>query len=91
MAGTKVVLHSSGVKAMLTSSGVASDMQARAERVADAARSAAPVASGAYRDSIEAYTVTTDRAVGRAGAGVEYAFIVEAAHGVLARALDAAS
>lgn len=86
----KVELHHSAIGDMLQGAGVRADMLARAERAAEAARAAAPVVSGTYRDSIEAYTVTTDRAVGRVGSSVPYAGTVEANHGTLSRALDAA-
>ena len=86
----KVVLSHGGIAALLKSDGVRADVSSRADRVAEAARAAAPVVSGAYRDSIESFDVTTDRAVGRVGASVPYAESVEAAHGTLARALDAA-
>jgi hypothetical protein len=84
-------LNSAGMREMLKSSGIAADMHRRAEQVAAAARSSAPVESGDYRASI----IVTDemqatRAVSTVGATVEYAPIVEARLGVLGRALDAA-
>jgi hypothetical protein len=62
----------------------------RAERALSAARSAAPVDSGAYRASLRLEQATTDRAVARVVADVDYAMVVEARTGNLARALDAA-
>ena len=62
----------------------------RAERALSAARSAAPVDSGAYRASLRLEQATTDRAVTRVVADVDYAMVVEARTGNLARALDAA-
>jgi hypothetical protein len=50
----------------------------------------APVASGAYRDSLHIETDHTDRMVKRVVADVDYALVVEANTGNLARALDAA-
>jgi hypothetical protein len=84
-------LNSAGIREMLKSSGIAADMHRRAEQVAAAARSSAPVESGDYKASI----VVTDeqqptRAVSHVGATVEYAPIIESALGVLARSLDAA-
>lgn len=90
MAKAEVKLISAGMRALLNSSGVRADMMRRAERVASAARSSAPVATGAYRNSIRAVSATTDRAVGRAVASVPYALVVEARTGNLARSLDAA-
>lgn len=84
-------LRGEGIREMLKSPGIAADMHRRAEQVASAARSAAPVETGAFQASI----VVTDeqqptRAVAHVGATVDYAAIVEANTGVLARSLDAA-
>lgn len=62
----------------------------RAERALSAARSGAPVDSGTYRASLRLEQATTDRAVARVVADVDYAMVVEARTGNLARALDAA-
>ena len=62
----------------------------RAQRSLEAARAAAPVASGAYRASLHLEQDTTDRAVTRVVSDVDYAMVVEARTGNLARALDAA-
>jgi hypothetical protein len=86
----RTVLNSAGMQAMLVSPGIRADMLSRAEIVAATARASAPVDSGAYRDSITAYDVTTDRAVGRVGSDLPYASLIEANTGNLARALDAA-
>lgn len=90
MARTKVKMSKSGARAFLRSDSVSRALRPHAERVAAQARSAAPVDTGAYRDSIRTVTDTTDRAVVRVVAGVPYARIVEARHGTLARALGAA-
>ena len=90
MARTKVKMRSSGARALLRSAPVRAALQPHAERVAAAARSTAPVDTGAYRDSIHVETATTDRAVARVVAAVPYARIVEARDGTLARALGAA-
>lgn len=90
---TRVVfrLNSAGIREMLKEPAMQAEMHRRAENVAAAARSSAPVESGAYRDSI----VVTDeqqptRAVSHVGATVDYAPILEARLGVLGRSLDAA-
>ena len=89
-AKVRVELISSGMRDLLNDPGVRADMLRRAERGAEAARATAPVESGDYRDSITAWSATTDRAVGRFGSNIAYADDVEADTGNLARALDAA-
>lgn len=89
MARSGVKLNSKGVAELLKSSGVRADLTARGERVLASAQSSAPVASGAYKESLSVTQDTTDRAVVRVGASVAHAFIVEANTGTLARALDA--
>jgi hypothetical protein len=69
----QVRLNGAGVRELLHSEGVRRMLRARAERAAAAARASAPVASGAYRDSIRVEDATTDRAVGRVVADVPYA------------------
>jgi hypothetical protein len=59
----------------------------RAERVLAAAKAAAPVATGEYRDSLHIEQATTDRAVARVVAGTDHGAIVEANTGNLSRAL----
>lgn len=56
----------------------------KAEMVAAAARSIAPVLTGAYRNSIE---VKPDYRGASVSAGVPYSMVVESRHNVLARAL----
>ena len=63
------------------------DVNPEAEKRAETARANAPVASGAYRDSIHVETDHTDRMVKRVVADVDYALVVEAEHGTLARSL----
>lgn len=62
----------------------------RAERIASAQRSAAPVDSGDYRESVQ---VTQDqhgdRPVFHIGPTVAYGMEVEAKHGTVARSIDA--
>lgn len=90
MAKVRVKLNSAGVAALLKDEGVRDYLLELAERVADAARATAPVETGAYMNSIHAYTDTTDRAVGRVGSDVEHALVVQAKTGNLSKALDAA-
>lgn len=85
----KVRLNSLGVRALLNDPGVRADLEARGDRVRAAAAASAPVESGRYRDSIEVWSTTTDRAAVMIGSAVPYAGEVEAATGNLARALDA--
>lgn len=89
MARTRVTLNHGGMSALLRSAGVRADMMARAERVAAAARSTAPVQTGAYQASIRVESATTDRAVGRVVADVPYALVVEFGTRNLGAALDA--
>lgn len=88
----RIKVNRGGIRAMLGSAGVRDDMTRRAERIAAAARSSAPVRSGEYRDSIRVEQATTGgyRAVARVVSDVPYAGVVEADTGNLARALDAA-
>lgn len=90
MPAARVTLNHAGMRALLHSAGVRADLHARAERVAAAARGVAPVDTGAYRDSIHVTNDTTDRAVARVNASVDYALAVEADTRTLGRALDAA-
>ena len=89
MASTRIKLNSAGIAALLKSADVRADLTARGERVLSSAQSSAPVASGAYRASLRVIQDTTDRAVVRVAANVPHAYVVEANHGTLARALDA--
>lgn len=85
----KVKLNSRGMGELLNSGDVRDALTDRAERVLSAAQSSAPVASGAYRDSLRIVQDTTDRAVVRVASDVAHAYVVEANTGNLARALDA--
>lgn len=91
MARARVKLIDSGMRALLSDPGVAADLASRAESVAEAARASAPVETGAYRDSIHVEADHTDRVVARVVADVPYATRVEAGHGTLTSALDAAA
>lgn len=76
-----------GMRDLLKDDGVRDYLTALAQQVLDAAESAAPVATGDYRDSLQIIQATTDRAAVAVGATVPYAMAVEARHGVLSRAL----
>lgn len=87
----KVKLNRAGMAKMMKSSEMATMLHDRAERVAQAARSAAPVKSGAYAANIEVVDeVHGDRVVSRAVATSPYAQRVESSHRVLGTAIDAA-
>jgi hypothetical protein len=90
VAKVEIKLDHHGMASLLKSGGVQSELRSRAERVAEAARASAPVETGEYRDAIAVADDTTDRAVVRVGSTAPHAFIVEAATGNMARALDAA-
>lgn len=86
----KFSLNHGGMGALLKSEGVRSFVTSRAERVLDAAKSSAPVDTGAYRDGLHIIQATTDRAVVRVAGSTDHDLVVEAKTGNLARALDAA-
>lgn len=90
MARTRVTLNHAGMAELLKSAGVRAEMTRRAESVASAARSRAPVESGTYRDSIHVEQATTDRAVARVVADAPYALLVEANTRTLGSSIDAA-
>lgn len=93
MARARVELNAPGVEAVLSAPGVQAFLTEQAERVAAAARASAPVATGAYRDSI-AVESGPSPVDGRARAIVKatapHANLVESRTGNLARALIAA-
>jgi len=86
----RVKLNGRGVQAILNSSETRAILTPKAESVLAAAKASAPVASGAYRDSLHIEQDTTDRVVVRVVADVPYALLVEANTGTLSRALDSA-
>lgn len=67
--------------------GVSGLLDARAAEVEARAKASAPVDTGAYRDSIHVETDHTDRMVKRVIADVDYAMVVEANTGNMARSL----
>lgn len=84
---TRVKLKSAGVRALLNSGETRSLLTSKAEPILDRARSSAPVASGAYRDSLQLVQDSTDRAVVRVTSTAPHAMVVEANTGNLARSL----
>ena len=86
----RVKLNHGGMRELLNDAGVRDDLTRRMGPVLNAAAASAPVASGAYRDSLHIEQATTDRAVVRVVADVPHSFVVQASTGNLARALDAA-
>lgn len=91
MASTRITLNHREIQSYLNGDhGVESLLESAAQGALNAAQSSAPVASGAYRDSLHIETDHTDRMVKRVVADVPYALVVEANTGNLARALDSA-
>ena len=87
----RVRLNHAGMRALLFAPGVRADLQRRGERVLAAAQASAPVDSGEYRASLR--LIADDhpsRPAVHVGATVDYGMEVEADHGTLSRALDAA-
>lgn len=91
MPRTRVVIHGGKPFRNVFEQWAKNDGEKRAQRVASAMRAAAPVGTGAYRDSI---TVQRDehpsRPVFHIGSTVDYAGLVEANTGNAVRSLDAA-
>lgn len=91
MLKTEVSLIHSGMSELLHDPGVGGELERRMQRALVEAEASAPVVSGTYRDRLKVETVQhPSRVVVRLVADVDYAMIVEAAHGTLSRALDAA-
>ena len=90
MARSRVRLNHQGMGELLVSKGVRDMLTERMDRVAAKAKADAPVTSGGYQRSIHVEQDTTDRAAVRVVADAPYAMRVEASHGILSRALDAA-
>lgn len=91
MAGADVRLDREGVAELLKSPDIRRELERRARLVAAKARASAPRVTGRYADSIEVRTTVTDRARVSVVSTVHYGLQVEARHGTLARALDAAA
>lgn len=88
--GIEVKLKRGGMGKLLKSDEVREGLTTRAQRVLDKAYNDAPVDTGDYRDSLHIEQATTDRAVVRVVADDWKSAILEAEHGILSRALDAA-
>lgn len=87
----RIALNHKAMQAMLDGgNGVRELLRGKAEAVANAGRSNAPVLTGNYRDRIEVREEHTDRIAFRIGSTSPHAHLVEAKHGTMARALDAA-
>lgn len=81
-------LNHGGIQSYLDGGGgVEALLEAKAQEVLARAQASAPVASGAYRESLHVETDRTDRMVKRVVADVPYALVVEANTGNLARSL----
>ena len=86
----RIEINVAGIGELLKSGELRSALMARQTRVLEAARSSAPVETGAYQSSLHIEQVTLDRAVVRVVADSEDALEVEARTGNLARAFGAA-
>lgn len=89
-----VEVNGAGIRELLTSTEVRNDIERRANAVARAARGAGIMVEGEPGDLPLPITVAVRRGPNRAGATVAIAhpsgLAVEAKHGLLGRALDAA-
>lgn len=86
----RIKLNTREMGNLLKGSKVRADLTSRMERALAHAKATAPVDTGAYRDGLHIEQATTDRAVVRIAGSTDHDFIVEADHGILARALDQA-
>lgn len=81
-------LRQNGLQSYLDGgNGVEALLDEAASEAASRAQAAAPILSGAYRNSIRVETTRTDRMVKRVVADVPYAMVVEANAGTLGSAL----
>lgn len=84
----RIKLNHGGIQSYLDGGhGVSGLLHDKAEEFASRARSSAPVEEGEYQASIHVEEAHTDRLVVRVVADVDYAMVVEANTGNLARAL----
>lgn len=84
----RVTINHRGIQEYLDGKhGVEAVLEREAQQSLDRAKASAPVRTGAYKDSLHIETVHTDRMVKRVVADVDYARIVEADTGNLARSL----
>lgn len=93
MARPRVVLNAAGVRALLTSPGVQSELEGRMAPVLAAAQASAPEKSGAYKASLrlwaEVHRGRSARVAVHVGSDADHALQVEGSHGTLSRAFDA--
>lgn len=82
-----VKLNRAGMAALLKSAGVRASLEAPAQAAAAKQRATAPRDTGALAASVKVWDDTTDRAVKRVGPTVDYALVVEARTGFMARSL----
>ena len=85
-----VTVNHAGMRSLLTSAAVRSDLTRRAERVLAAAKADPHDDTFDYERGLHIEQDTTDRAVVRVVSGDFKGFILEANYGILARALDQA-
>lgn len=84
----RVTINHRGIQEYLDGRhGVEAVLEREAQERLARAKASAPVKTGAYRDSLHVETVHTDRMVKRVTADVDYAMLVEAKTGNLARSL----
>jgi len=91
--GVKITLNSATIQKMLDGGeGVSELLHEKAEAVLSAAKADAANyrVTGAYLDRLEVSEDHTDRMALRVGSSAPHSHLVEAKHGTLARALDAA-
>jgi hypothetical protein len=91
MASRRVNLNGAAIQSLLDGGeGVHEMLMERAQRVLSAAEASAPVLSGEFKSRLGVTEDHTDRLVLRVGSSAPHAHLVEAKHGTMARALDAA-
>lgn len=92
MAHVKIVLNHRGVRELLDSPGIRRDLEERGRRVLAQAEATAPEVTGEYRRLLGMVSTNArdGRAAVRIGSASDHTAAVEAAHGTLAKALDAA-
>lgn len=85
-----VQLNGPGIRKLLNSKEVRDYLTRLAEDVLQEATATAPVWMGDYIEGLHIEQSTTDRAVVRVRGRTQHDWFVEAEHGTLARAMDAA-
>ena len=92
MSNVRFELNHAGIAELLKSEGFRVHMEARMDRVSEAAKEHAPVETGEYRDSITPGVAWDgDRWTGYVKSDVTYACAVEVKHRTLGTALEAGS